>query len=113
MLITWRTKSIFKLAGKPLDWIPLGVYTGEVKLADSSDRKALYNRLCRIEGQLRGIRAMIDDGEDCAKVAMQLSAVRSAVNQTLGAFALCAIEQSRESGGKHDAEISKVIKTVL
>lgn len=43
--------------------------------------KAIANRLARIEGHVRSIRAMVEEGRDCSDVLVQLAAVRSAVNQ--------------------------------
>ncbi len=42
------------------------------------------NRIKRMEGQLRGILKMMEDGKDCKEVVTQLSAVRSAVDRTIG-----------------------------
>jgi CsoR family transcriptional regulator, copper-sensing transcriptional repressor len=41
----------------------------------------LKKRLSRIEGQVRGVSKMIDDGRDCREVIQQLTAVRAAVQQ--------------------------------
>lgn len=41
-------------------------------------------RMKRIEGQLRGIIRMMDEEKDCKDVITQLSAVRSAVDRTIG-----------------------------
>ncbi len=41
-------------------------------------RDHLVTRLNRMEGQIRGIQAMIDQGRDCKEILQQLSAVRSA-----------------------------------
>jgi DNA-binding FrmR family transcriptional regulator len=46
-------------------------------------QKDLLNRLSRIEGHVRGIRAMIQEHQSCNDLLVQLSAVKSAVNQTL------------------------------
>ena len=42
----------------------------------------LQKRLRRIEGQVRGVQKMLDDGRDCSDVLQQLAAIRSAVHQT-------------------------------
>ncbi|WP_409254187.1 metal-sensitive transcriptional regulator [Bacillus sp. SCS-153A] len=42
------------------------------------------NRIKRMEGQLRGILKMMEEGKDCNAVTTQLSAVRSAVDRTAG-----------------------------
>lgn len=36
-------------------------------------------RLARIEGQLRGVRKMIDENRDCKDIVQQLVAIRSAI----------------------------------
>ena len=38
----------------------------------------IIRRLRRIEGQVRGLQRMIDEGKECEAVLMQLSAVRAA-----------------------------------
>ncbi|MDO4810389.1 MAG: metal-sensing transcriptional repressor [Eubacteriales bacterium] len=44
--------------------------------------KAVLNRLSRAQGHLESVRKMVERGEDCAEVLMQLSAVISALNST-------------------------------
>ncbi len=44
----------------------------------------IQNRVKRIEGQLRGILRMMDENKDCKEVITQLSAVRTAVDRTIG-----------------------------
>jgi len=44
----------------------------------------VQNRVKRIEGQLRGILRMMEEGKDCKEVITQLSAVRSGVDRTIG-----------------------------
>ena len=42
--------------------------------------KAVLDRLARAIGHLNGVRAMVEEGRDCAEVLTQLAAVRSAIN---------------------------------
>ncbi len=42
------------------------------------------NRLKRVEGQIKGILKMMEDGKDCKAVITQLSASRSAIDRTIG-----------------------------
>ena len=42
--------------------------------------RALANRLSRIEGQVRGIRAMLDKDVYCADILVQVAAVNAALN---------------------------------
>ena len=43
--------------------------------------RAIVNRLSRIEGHIRSIKQMVEEGRDCADVLIQLSAVRAAVGK--------------------------------
>ncbi|OGM93364.1 hypothetical protein A2372_03180 [Candidatus Wolfebacteria bacterium RIFOXYB1_FULL_54_12] len=42
-------------------------------------QKDIANRLARIEGQLRGIRGMVEEERDCIDVITQISAVRQSL----------------------------------
>ena len=44
--------------------------------------KAVLDRLARAIGHLEKVRLMVEDGEDCSAVLIQLSAVKSAINNT-------------------------------
>ncbi|HCX64159.1 MAG TPA: hypothetical protein DHN33_02975, partial [Eubacteriaceae bacterium] len=47
-----------------------------------SEKKKILVRLSKIEGQIKGIRKMIENDDDCKDVLTQLSAVRSALDST-------------------------------
>ena len=44
--------------------------------------KAVLNRLSRAIGHMESIKRMVEDGRDCTEVLIQLSAVKSAINNT-------------------------------
>jgi DNA-binding FrmR family transcriptional regulator len=44
--------------------------------------KAVLNRLSRAIGHMESIRRMVEEGRDCTEVLVQLSAVKSAINNT-------------------------------
>ena len=44
------------------------------------ERRALINRLRRVEGQIRGIRGMLERDSYCADILTQSSAVSAAMN---------------------------------
>lgn len=48
---------------------------------DKEVRRSLDRRLARIEGQIRGLRRMVEQGDYCCDVLTQLSATRSALDQ--------------------------------
>lgn len=47
-----------------------------------TETKAVLNRLSRAQGHLESVRRMVERGEDCTEVLVQLSAVISALNST-------------------------------
>ena len=47
---------------------------------DEEEVRRLLNRLSRIEGQIRGIRGMVERGAYCTDILVQSAAVTAAVN---------------------------------
>ncbi|GGF19731.1 hypothetical protein GCM10010954_18100 [Halobacillus andaensis] len=45
---------------------------------------SVKNRVKRMEGQLRGVLKMMEEGKDCKDVITQLSATRSGLDRTIG-----------------------------
>ena len=50
------------------------------KHREGQQLRDLVNRLSRIEGQVRGIRNMVEDDAYCVDILTQVSAVQSALN---------------------------------
>ena len=50
------------------------------KHRDDCELKKLTNRLSRIEGQVRGIRGMVENDAYCVDIITQVMAVQSALN---------------------------------
>ncbi len=59
---------------------------------NSSIRADISNRLARIEGQVRGIRRLIDEESDCEKIAQQMAAARKALDKAFHEMLACMIE---------------------
>ena len=53
-----------------------------IKMRGEDEKKALVNRLSRIEGQVRGVKAMVETDAYCADILVQVSAISAA----LGSF---------------------------
>lgn len=65
----------------------------------------ILTRLRRVEGQIRGIQGMLENGRDCADVITQFSASMRALEQAgykffAATMAMCALdpEQAAEKG---------------
>ena len=56
------------------------ICSGRKTVRDEEERTKLINRLARIEGQIRGIRGMVEKDAYCGDVLMQCAAVNAAVN---------------------------------
>lgn len=63
-----------KRASLPVLDVEDGLYlTGEAE-------RALYNRLSRLEGQVRGVKKMLAEHQSCDAMLVQVSAMKQAVN---------------------------------
>lgn len=80
-----------------IDKYPMGVYnigvirrymymniecccTNRTKERSEAELRSLINRLNRIEGQIRGVRNMVETDAYCTDILMQVSAVNAALN---------------------------------
>ncbi|MEE0914262.1 MAG: metal-sensing transcriptional repressor [Ruminococcus sp.] len=52
----------------------------KTKKRDEQEYKKLINRLSRIEGQIRGIKGMVEKDAYCTDILVQVSAVNAALN---------------------------------
>ncbi len=84
------------------------------KLDDlSPEKKAMLNRLRRVEGQIRGIQRMILEEKDCYDVLLQLSAARKALQNACieilrNYIALCMIPDD----GKDSMDMDRLEKLI-
>lgn len=73
-------------------------------------QKDMVNRLRRIEGQVRGLVDMIENGRSCEDVATQMSATRKAMEKAFYRMMTCSlIEAVHESQSDEQAilEVSR------
>ena len=52
----------------------------KTKMRSEAEQRALFNRLSRIEGQVRGIKGLIEQNAYCTDILMQVSAICAALN---------------------------------
>jgi DNA-binding FrmR family transcriptional regulator len=55
------------------------------------DRRRIVTRLSRIEGQIRGIKAMIVNDATCEEVAHQMTAARRALDRAFYEMLACSL----------------------
>ena len=50
----------------------------------AKEKDPIILRLRKIEGQVKGIQKMIEEGKKCGEILVQIAAVRSAINSVGG-----------------------------
>ena len=55
-------------------------HNGKKKQRDPEEKRKLMNRLSRIEGQIRGLKGMVEKDEYCADILTQAAAANAALN---------------------------------
>ena len=80
--------------------------------------KALMNRLSRIEGQVRGIRGMLEKDAYCVDILVQVAAVNSALNgfakELLGQhIRTCVADDLRAGGDEKLEELLKLLPKLM
>ncbi|MBQ6372067.1 MAG: metal-sensing transcriptional repressor [Oscillospiraceae bacterium] len=66
--------------------------------------KAVINRLARAIGHLEHVKKMVEDGQDCTDVLIQLAAVRSALSSTAKIILKDHIEHCVSGANSGDTE---------
>ena len=84
------------------------------KERSEKEYKDLMNRLSRIEGQVRGVRRMVEEGAYCPDILIQVSAINAALNSfnkvlLANHIRTCVAEDIRE--GK-DETIDELVVTL-
>ena len=86
----------------------------DISLRPDSVTKNLTTRLNRIEGQVKGIKSMIDRGVYCDDILTQIAAVQSAMSSVakilLESHMRACVAQRLQNGD--DTVIDELIKTV-
>jgi len=71
----------------------------------------MLKRLARIEGQMRGLQAMIRRGEECEDIAVQFSAARKALDKAYQELLACLLEEAlADTATDSSATMAKVRK---
>lgn len=85
------------------------------KHRDPREEKDLISRLNRIEGQVRGIKAMVQDERYCTDILVQVSAVQSALNGFCKVLLsnhikTCVVRDIRD--GKEEEAVEELCETI-
>ena len=84
------------------------------KIRGEEELKSLSNRLARIEGQIRGIRNMLENDAYCVDILTQVSAAQSALNgfskELLSSHIKTCVADSVRNG--EDDKIDELVETI-
>ena len=80
------------------------------------DKNAI-NRLKRIEGQVKGVIHMMEQGKDCRDIVTQLSAARNAIDRTMGLIVSTNLEhcvrENIEKGEATDHLVKEAVELLI
>ncbi len=71
------------------------------------------NRVKRLEGQLRGVLRMMEEGKDCKEVITQLSAARSAIERSIGLVVSANLVECVRAADEQGDATDEIIKEAV
>lgn len=88
------------------------------KVRDDKEHKDLIHRLNRIEGQIRGIRNMVEEDRYCVDILTQVSAIQSALNSfnknlLSSHIKSCVVEDIRSGNDEVVDELCKTMQKLM
>lgn len=90
----------------------------KTKHRDNKETKDLLNRLSRIEGQVRGVKAMVESERYCVDILTQVSAIQSALNSfnkllLSNHIKTCVVEDIKAGDEQVVDELCKTIQKLM
>lgn len=73
----------------------------------SENQRDVVNRLKRIEGQVRGLIDMVENGRGCEDVAQQMAAARKAMDKAFYRMVACSV---MEAVSESDSEVKAFLQ---
>ncbi len=79
--------------------------------------KELKNRMRRVEGQVRAVLRMMEEGKDCKELVGQMTAARNAIDRAIGVVVSSNLEhcvrEQIENGGSTEDQIKEAVKLLV
>lgn len=90
----------------------------KVKHREEKEYKSLVNRLNRIEGQIRGVKKMVEEERYCVDILTQVSAVQAALNAfnkelLSNHIQTCVVEDIRQGNEEVVNELCDTIQKLM
>ncbi len=88
------------------------------KHRENTEKRALINRLSRVEGQLRGIRAMVERDAYCPDILTQAAAASAALNAfsrelLANHIRTCVVEDIQAGKGETVEELLDILQRFM
>lgn len=88
------------------------------KQREEAERKDLITRLNRIEGQVRGVKAMVEEDRYCVDIVTQVSAIQAALNSfnkelLARHIKTCVSDDIREGNEEAVDELCELLKKLM
>ena len=92
--------------------------SGKHKHRTAEEHRQLCNRLSRIEGQIRGIKKMVEDDRYCIDIINQVAAVSAAINSFNKVLLSehiksCVVEDIRQGNGDMVDELCDTLHKLM
>ncbi len=88
--------------------------SGQKKERSDEEKRALIQRLNRIEGQIRGIRRMVEEDDYCVDILTQVSAASCAMNgfskELLARHIKGCVTEDIQAG--HEEKVDELVKVL-
>lgn len=96
--------------------IPVRGIGGDVLDSKKITKEEILTRMKKIEGQVKGIQKMVEEGKECSDIMVQISAIRSAINKVGGIILDRYIKECMSDTAKHadnEEKIGEIIDTIV
>ena len=80
----------------------------EATASRPDNQRDVVNRLKRVEGQVRGLIEMVENGRSCEEVAQQMAAVRKAMDKAFYRMMACSVMEAVSASESEGAAILQV-----
>lgn len=84
-----------------------------MKIRSEAVKEDLFNRLRRIEGQVRGVQRMLDDDRECREIVQQLNAIHAAVGNASQLFMRAYAKDCLLSAEGEERDVAEMIDELL
>ena len=92
--------------------------TERKKQREEGEARSLQNRLSRIEGQVRGVRKMVDEDAYCTDILNQVAAIQAALNAfnrelLTNHIHTCVIDDIRQGNDEVVDDLVDILKKLM